>query len=857
MRRLIAFTFGILLLAACGEMRDSTPVDVLPEDDPGLPKTSEIYDGASGTGGNEHFFFLSPVADKNPDYSGIHDDDLQPIVTVCYLDVPDPSDHSLNECSGEYFSFDMEDDGKGNRISLTPGSKYGVVWKTNDYEVDPVDQKYYRITVSVLLPPVPPSTEGEEFILGWADVRAYDNQTYSSFQHTDGEGFIAISDNGNLNINFRIEEGAVDDRFCPADENGFQDCDAELVYADQNESQCLEVFGQDEIHGETLGSEACVTPNAARDEKGKPVTGVYAVILTLELEDTSQPDGGVGGIAAGFQRPFFPDFSTFPDGLSFDRDVGGVNITICQVGEENLSEVRPFYVLTNEMTGGKQTIIPTDYEIVYDACGEEPVTEGTIAAASAPEGLMGYLAAGVSKVSELFRAKPLVARRLHGGLNTTVYNTRGDGGSGDATSSEFSTLGPEFKVEAGSVYKVFIENSGISEAYPGLMLSESLLLVTPRNIEGDIIPFDVTVEWWIGSYDGEESANPRGSADLPLTAKDLDGPDGNPDGVYEIRYTPDKPGTDYIYVKIDGEFLNGGVPFVHEVAPLTGTIEVAVQTYVEDGAPHAPAPADGIPVLLYAVEEDGSFSTDPDYPVEAVTESGVATFGDILFGRYVAYLPKRDFDVRYFDPSGTETHQQAFDHDSDPSQVIFRGLTTALPEGVEVFRIGEGGNGNAYQFVADNRSWVSAQNQIRDVTLSDGKVDVPAHLATIKSAGENGHIAGLVFAQCLDPSKPNRCSQAWIGLTDEEIDGQFKWVNDEGYLNPTDPSSPYPESAFWGWMIGDRTSEPSGKNNEDHVEIDLDGKWSDENGASSTNDGYITEYDVPDTPPVSPPGAAG
>ncbi|MGW8268807.1 MAG: hypothetical protein ACWGSQ_20745, partial [Longimicrobiales bacterium] len=92
--------------------------------------------------------------------------------------------------------------------------------------------------------------------------------------------------------------------------------------------------------------------------------------------------------------------------------------------------------------------------------------------------------------------------------------------------------------------------------------------------------------------------------------------------------------------------------------------------------------------------------------------------------------------------------------------------------------------------------------------------------------------------------------------TDEETDGWFKWV-DGTYLNADAPSDPRPSNAFFRWKDG----EPSGKNNEDHVEINLFGFWTDENGASSTNDGYLTEYDASQPPqdPASyqpPPGSA-
>ena len=101
--------------------------------------------------------------------------------------------------------------------------------------------------------------------------------------------------------------------------------------------------------------------------------------------------------------------------------------------------------------------------------------------------------------------------------------------------------------------------------------------------------------------------------------------------------------------------------------------------------------------------------------------------------------------------------------------------------------------------------------------------------------GENGFVAFLVAAQCPNETNVKKCKyQGWIGLSDEVSEGTFVWTTGEALT-------------FTSWATG----EPSGKNNEDHVEINLEGKWTDENGASSTNEGYVVEWDVvwPTTPP--------
>jgi hypothetical protein len=139
-------------------------------------------------------------------------------------------------------------------------------------------------------------------ILGWAAVKAYDQQTYSSFQHTDPEGNIAISTNGNLNIKFRVEDGFAEYEYC--DPSGIEDCDVKLLTYE--ESACLRVFDNPGQAGETLGSQACVPPGQAK-LNGQNVEGVYAAIFTLEEGGNFQ-----GGLDPSIQVQFFPGIKTDP-----------------------------------------------------------------------------------------------------------------------------------------------------------------------------------------------------------------------------------------------------------------------------------------------------------------------------------------------------------------------------------------------------------------------------------------------------------------------------------------------------------------------------------------------------------------
>jgi len=818
MRRFLGLSLGVLVLAACGEMKDPSTVDVLPEEDPALPTGSEIYDGASGQeGANPHFYFLSPVADGNPAYSGVADDNLRPTVTICPL----VSWDTINEvCTGDPIptlaTFTMEPDAFNTVISVDPGFKYSVVWKTNNYPVTMVSSTesiVYRVAVSVAAK-----------VLGWVDAKGYDNQTYNSFQHTDPDGNVAISANGNLNINFRIEDGALEAAYC--DPSNLEDCDVEVFSA--AEEGCLRVFENPNGSGQALGSQACVPANAAT-LNDVPVEGDFAVILTLEKSGVTQG----GSVPGDYQIPYFPDVKTDPPGISFDPGSSGLGLVICQVEgpgalpESLHSKLRPVLVFIAP-NGTTETTLPTEYSYGAPECEDfASMASHDHQGQEGEEGLLSRVAQGFSRVTSLFLPKPLVARRLHGGLNTTVYNTGGDATPGGENVAPLDTGTGETRVEAYGILPADAKATVADfPAFSGLEETEVAFSVTPYDGLGRVPLYDfwaangepVTVEWWV------EGANPNGSATQPNQAP---GPDA--ENTFDASYTPTEPGYDYIHITVNGEEIAGS-PFTYEVLPLTGPIEVYIQITSNSGG--APAPADGLPVKLYRA--DGTVGTATTVATGTPGEA-VATFDDEYSGSYTVYLPKRDFDVHF------DAIETPFEHspnlENPTGTVTMTGTSYPLQGGVAVFRIREvGGTGNAYQFVADNRSWVSAQNQIRYVTLSDGLVDVTAHLATIKSLGENDHVKNLVLSQCPDLSRANRCARAWIGLTDEVVDGTFVWVNEEGPLDP---------GGFLGWA----DKEPSGKNNEDYVEIDLFGKWRDENGASSTNDGYITEYDAQQPPP--------
>jgi len=986
MRRLLSLSLGLLILAGCGEKQESSPVDILHDGDAQPPASFELFDGTSqAPGANPHFFFFPPIADKTPDYSGTADNTLEPTVTVCPFGSWDAAAES---CGSPLATFSYDPDPFENVVSRSGDTGYGVVLKTNEYPMQ--DGEVFRIAVSVL---------GQA--LGWADVKVYDNQTYNSFTHTDPDGYIAISDNGNLNIKFRIEDGALEAEYC--DPASVEDCDVRIFQYD--ETGCLQVFENPDQSGALLGSQACVPANSAQ-LNGEPLNDPFAVILTLEKPEAGVYQGGL--VPPGLQVPYFPDLNTDPPGISFDPGSTGVDVVICQVETGPLAipedlhpQLRPFIVYADGTT-----VLPENYSFGAPECEDfQPIASA--AGLQERDGFLGHLTQGLARVGSYFLPTPLVARRLHGGLNTTVYDTRTSSPGDGELAPAFESGTQQYVVEFGAILDVDPLNSVASVPTAGQVGFETTITITAQNAQGLPFPFEVPVTVDVASasdnisgsvtYDGdgvytatytpttvgtdvititidgtemagspfasniaprsvdassstfqvsyseagspttvtvsvidtegdpyvygvdypidvtisvtgantasETGSDPEGdgtyvasytptsygddeitvtingapTGDSPTTVTTAPRPadpagssasllstaevpsggqvdartditidvvntagdpydyadvrpidvqvsvsgantvasfaatDADGDGTFDAAYTPTLPGTDYVSITVDGTPI-GGSPYASQVAPLSGDINVTV-----DITGPGIAPEDGLPVQLYS----GTTLVET-----ATTDaSGVATFVDVDFGSYTVHLPKRDFDVEF------TTMTEALDHQTAPGSLTFSGYTSALPEGVAVYRVKDSGNGNAFQYVLNNRSWTSAQNQVRDDVL----LAVPGHLATIHSAGENSFVAGLVALQCPNETNEKRCKyQGWIGLTDQAVEGQWTWVTGEPFT-------------FTSWRDG----EPSGKNNEDQVEINLFGLWSDENGASSTNEGYVVEWEVvwPDTPP--------
>ncbi len=111
-------------------------------------------------------------------------------------------------------------------------------------------------------------------------------------------------------------------------------------------------------------------------------------------------------------------------------------------------------------------------------------------------------------------------------------------------------------------------------------------------------------------------------------------------------------------------------------------------------------------------------------------------------------------------------------------------------------------NGHSYYRSTGSMTWTNARQSC---------LNMGGHLVTITSAAENTFIFNLW------PS-------GWIGLTDEVVEGQWRWVTGETY-------------SYSSWNSG----EPNNAGNEDYIQFVGGGRWNDLNNNSSLP--YVLEFE--------------
>lgn len=193
--RALALVLFLALLTACERSPDLLPPDLRD----GPPHPSPDFVDGSVDGGNPHFFFLPPIAEREPEFDRSFNPELRPAVDVCVLDGGRCADPQPD---GFPFRYTM--DGEGSEVVrlVEEDEHYILNWHARG--LDP--GQLYRLAVF-------PVADGTE--LGHVDLEPVRGRAQPR------EGFMPLHTGRTVPVKFRIETGIL----C----EGENDCVEEVV----------------------------------------------------------------------------------------------------------------------------------------------------------------------------------------------------------------------------------------------------------------------------------------------------------------------------------------------------------------------------------------------------------------------------------------------------------------------------------------------------------------------------------------------------------------------------------------------------------------------------------------------------
>lgn len=510
---------GVLLAAACTDPAvQSDPPQEVP--DHLLQPALDLVDG-SHNGGNPFFYFLPPITTaKSASFEGTADGSLRPTVEICSRNA------TGDGCAAGPALVRFTRDGPSrDRIKVDGQDEYFVHWRMNDHR--PETGGIYRIRAMLL---------GQE--IGHVDVVTLRQRDIKAYVSSPSGDVIPISDNGAFRIAFRIEEGAIESLFCDFDGDGdVEDCATGVETPGDGRATVVTVRTND-----GSGTVAVITaPDAVfTDANGVPLS---EVVVAAEVELRPPSDDLI--LDDGQELPYFVEVNTFPGNVFMDPSGPGVRVVLCQDTGELLSrgigdELHPQLILYKVGDNG----VTRRLESTFGA----PECEGHGGSAPARTGMLGALQRGARSLLGVLAPQPLQARRLHGGLNTTI--TR-DVSLDEAFSTFGSTLGPDAD-ESLAVFPAI----GI----PGVPVE---MLVEVRNALGE--PFVFGGDEIVAEILPPQNAPGPGPMRSPNAGTPIQVVDqGN--GFYTLTYTPNSAGVDRIrivLIRADGLGLGeiAGSPF--------------------------------------------------------------------------------------------------------------------------------------------------------------------------------------------------------------------------------------------------------------------------------------------------------
>jgi hypothetical protein len=472
-----------------------------------LTPAMSVVDATDGDG-NPEFFWLKPIKD-NKNFDGVADPDVYPIIEICPLD---PAHDACVDGADPVATFTRTTGDDQDRIKLDDKDQYFAHWRMNSYP--PERGGEYRIRVYI---PIDGNTDSNndgkhDGELGFVDVVTLRQNQIKSY----GGPLMPISDNGAFKIAFRIEEGALADQFCDFDlDIDAANCAVAFEDPTDGEPTNLQVTGVG-TSGGTIVAHVKINDAVFEDQYGNTLSNV---VLTAELEQNPPSDLLLDD---GVELPFFLEVNTFPDSVFVNLSKGGVEVVICQ--DESVLTLRGILgslhdelVLYKVSDDGITRRLPTA-EDFSGVCGSTSAFNDT----------RGFLRKGLSRLAGLFLPKPLMARRLHGGLNTVVSR---DDGDAVAFSTFGATLGPNAAYSTADVP---------ATGSVGQTTSIAVQLRTAPQGEGT----PASQDFLFGGDDVVATVVSGPNLGATFTVND------NLDGTHTLEYTPTAAGLDEIVITL-------------------------------------------------------------------------------------------------------------------------------------------------------------------------------------------------------------------------------------------------------------------------------------------------------------------
>ena len=708
-----------LIVGGCSDQPTEASIEDIPREL--LAPTLSIVDALNG--GNPGFFWNDPIGDGGSTGAPA-DPTLFPRVEICERETIGDSCRS-----GPLLATFYRDQGANrDRIDVDGSGEYSVRWRLNRFSPD--RGGIYRIRVLI-------GTEE----LGHADIIAIRHPLLRAFIRRITDELIPISDRGQFEIGFRIEEGALEGQLCDFDGDGdIQDCDAGVERPGDGQSTRVQVTGM--VGGQPVVAAVITAPDGVfTDINGTPIPDV---ILTAELELTPPSDDV---FPDALELPFFVEVNTFPNDVYIDPNGPGVNVVICQDSPallaKNVTEpLHPQLILYKVSDGG----VTRRLQSTFGA----PECDGYTPPPGAP-GIASLLQRGARSLLSALGPQPVRARRLHGGLNTVIRRDV-------SIEAPFSTFG----------------------AALGPNAAQSTAVVPPTVTEGQTVVMMVQTRTALGDnflFGGDVvDVQVTSGANAGATVMVVD----NLDGTYSASYLAALPGVDQVDIILDRmDYIVpgpiGGSPFSVTVTPLVAPGVADPSSSVATVPGGAPNFVHNVWVQLF----DGlqaPLSTGGDV-VQATVSGANSAAGNVVDNGDGTYLVS-------YTPSSAGIDQIDITVNGLPIAGSPFASTVYAPV---TWSSNVGGNDHVYQYrpilrLQPFNQWTVAEAEANAATMGP----LVGHLLVVDDQAEQTFLAGAVL---------NALGGAtgWIGFDDADADGTYTWATGQvlatGVTGPTVPGT--------------------------------------------------------------------